>query len=75
MRREYRVITFSLTDEQNSIVSANVPIRDYEVFDTDEPTDLIAIGGAAVIINAKVMNEEACGMIFDFLYRDQWLHR
>ena len=35
MRREYRVITFSLTDEQNSIVSANVPIRDYEVFDTD----------------------------------------
>jgi len=66
MRCEHRVITFGLTEEQNNVVSVNVPARDYEVFDTDAPTDLIAIGSVAVIINAAALSEESCGMFFDF---------
>lgn len=66
MNREYRVITFGLTDEENALVEDNLPTRDYEVFDTDAPTDLIAIGCQALIINAASMDSDSAGMIFDY---------
>ena len=66
MNREYRVITFGLTDEENALVEGNLPARDYEVFDTDAPTDLIAIGCQALIINATSMDSDSVGMIFDY---------
>lgn len=66
MRGEHRIITFGLTDEQNEVVKANVPAKDYEVFDTDEPTDIIAIGSVAVIIQASAMDKEMIEMLFDF---------
>ena len=66
MNREYRVITFGLTDEENMLVEENLPTRDYEVFDTDAPTDLIAIGCQALIINATSMDSDSVGMIFDY---------
>ena len=66
MNKEYRVITFGLTAEQNALVEENLPARDYEVFDTDAPTDLIAIGCQALIINAASIDSESAGMIFDY---------
>lgn len=66
MRGEHRIITFGLTDEQNEIVKANVPARDYEVFDTDAPTDMIAIGSIAMVIQASELDEDSVGMLFDY---------
>ena len=66
MNKEYRVITFGLTAEQNALVEENLPARDYEVFDTDAPTDLIAIGCQALIINAASIDSDSAGMIFDY---------
>lgn len=66
MRGEHRIITFGLTNEQNKIVKANVPARDYEVFDTDAPTDIIAIGSIAMIIQASELDEDSAGMLFDY---------
>ena len=66
MSREHRVNTFGLTEEQNALIEANLPTRDYEVFDTDAPTDLIAIGCQALIVNAASMDSDSVGMIFDY---------
>lgn len=61
-----RIITFGLTEDQNKIVEKNIPSRDYEVFDTDAPTDLIAIGCVAMIVQAAALDEDARGMLFDY---------
>ena len=66
MNREHRVNTFGLTGEENALIEANLPTRDYEVFDTDAPTDLIAIGCQALIVNAASMDSDSVGMIFDY---------
>lgn len=66
MNREYCVITFGLTDEENALVEENLPTRDYEVFDTDAPTDLMAIGCQVLIVNAASMDSDSVGMIFDY---------
>lgn len=52
------IITFGLTEEENEFVKKNLPKADYEVFDTDAPTDLIAIGATALIINASALEED-----------------
>ena len=65
MKDEYRIITFGLTEAENEIVAANVPTRSYEVFDTDAPTDVIAIGSEAMIIYAPAMDQDSIDSIFD----------
>lgn len=66
MAEKQRILTFGLTEEQNGLVQKCVPTRDYEVFDTDCPTDLIAIPSPALIIHAAKMDDENIEMIFDF---------
>ena len=66
MIAERRIITFGLTDEENNIVLANKPTSDYEIFDTDAPTDLIAIGSIITIIRASELDEDSLGMLFDY---------
>ena len=66
MHLEHRIITFGLTDPQNALVEENLPTSDHEVFDTDAPTDLIAIGCQALIINAAALDADSAGMIFDY---------
>ena len=66
MGRDHRILTFGLTEAQNAWVEENLPTRDYEVFDTDVPTDVIAIGCQALIVNAAAMDGDAAGMIFDY---------
>ena len=66
MSRDYRINTFGLTEEQNALVENNIPTRDYEVFATDAPTDLIAINCEVLIIYAPEMDQDSIGMIFDY---------
>ena len=66
MSRDYRINTFGLTEEQNALVEENIPTRDYEVIDTDAPTDLIAINCEVLIIYAPEMDQDSIGMIFDY---------
>lgn len=64
--REHRIITFGLTDDQNDMVKANIPMKDYEVFDTDAPTDILAISSIAIIIHASALDNDSAEMLFDF---------
>lgn len=61
-----RVITFGLSEEQNTMVKNDLPTQKYEFLDTDAPTDLIAISAAALIINASALDAECREMIFDY---------
>ena len=64
--REKRIITFGLTEQQNAIVNEQKPHKDYEIFDTDAPTDIIAIGSVAMIIQASKLDEDSVGFICDY---------
>lgn len=61
-----RVTTFGLNEEENKLVEKSLPTKGYELFDTDAPTDLVAISAAALIINAAIMDADSRDMIFDF---------
>lgn len=63
---EHRIITFGLSEEQNDLVKSNLPAKDYEVFDTNAPTDMIAIGCVSLIVHAAALDEDAMGMLIDF---------
>ena len=64
--RTHRILTFGLTEEQNAFVGRCIPASDYTVFDTDAPTDLIALNGTSVIIYAPAMDADSVGMLFDY---------
>jgi hypothetical protein len=61
-----RVTTYGLTAEQNRLVSAALPSKRHELYDTDVPTDLIAISAEALIINAASLDNDSREMIFDY---------
>ena len=63
---EHRISTFGLTKEQNEYIRQITPVRDYEVLDTDCPTDLIAVSASALIINASALEQDDMQMLLDF---------
>ena len=67
MNMQRCIITFGLTEAQNALVEQSRPAGNYEVFDTDAPTDVIAIGAIAIIVFAPAMDEDSIGMIFDYV--------
>ena len=67
MNMQRCIITFGLTEAQNALVEQSRPAGNYEVFDTDAPTDVIAIGAVAIIVYAPAMDEDSIGMIFDYV--------
>ena len=60
MTQDYRINTFGLTQKQNQFVSANLPVRDCELYIADTPTDL------AMIVNASAMEQDDADMIFGY---------
>ena len=52
MSKDYRVNTFGLTDEENTLVEESLPTRAYELYIADTPTDMIAIGCDAMNFSA-----------------------
>ena len=61
-----RVTTFGLTKEQNKLVEASLPSKDYALLDTDAPTDLIAVDTTVQIINASALDEDGQNLIFEY---------
>ncbi len=60
------VTTFGLSEEQNKLVKNALPTKGYKLFNTDVPTDLIAISAAAIIINAAALDTDSREMVFDY---------
>ena len=69
MSKDYRVNTFGLTDEENTLVEESLPTRAYELYIADTPTDVIAIGCDAMIVNAAALDQDSADMIFDQIGR------
>ena len=63
MSKDYRVNTFGLTDEENTLVEESLPTRAYELYIADTPTDVIAIGCDAMIVNAIALDQDSADMI------------
>ncbi len=61
-----RVITFGLDKKQNNFIEDSFPTKGYELLDTDNPTDLIAVPATALVINAAVLNEDGRSMFFEY---------
>lgn len=47
-----RIITYGLTDEENSYLKILMRTKNYEIYDADIVSDLIAIFANAIIVNA-----------------------
>lgn len=56
-----QVITFGLTDAQNTLVKACLPAKEYQLIETDCAVDIIAIGAVAYIISAEALTDEDNG--------------
>ena len=48
-----RIITFGLTNEENSFIKTLVNSKNFEVYDTNVASDLVAILATAIIVNAE----------------------
>lgn len=63
---ESRVISFGFTDNQNDIIRKNLPTSEYELYETDVATDMIAINSDTVIINSSALSDSDREMMVDF---------
>ena len=61
-----QVITFGLTDAQNTLVRACLPAKEYQLIETDCAVDIIAIGAVAYIISAEALTDEDREMILEY---------
>lgn len=57
------IITFGLNESENKIVKENLPTKDYELLETDVPTDLIALPATALIINGDALDDEGTDLL------------
>lgn len=60
-----RVTTFGLTKQQNELVENSLPSKGCVLYDTDVPTDLVAISASSLIINASALDSNGRELIFD----------
>ncbi len=63
---EHRISTFGLTEEQNEYIRQNAPVRDYEILNTECPTDLIAVSASAMLVNASALKQDDLQMLIDY---------
>ena len=61
-----RVITFGLTEEQNDVVRNNLPTSKYDLYDAEDPTDIIAISADMVIIRSSALSADDMEMIMEY---------
>ena len=61
-----RIITFGLTDEENYFLSAIVNNRNFEVYDTNVATDLVAILSTAIIVNASKLETDNLELLINY---------
>ena len=53
-----RIITFGLTEDQNTLLKSYTHNVDYEVYDADIASDLIAVPASAIIVNATSLDTD-----------------
>lgn len=63
---EHRIITYGLTDKENSSILKNIPASDYKVMNTECTADIIAFSASAVLINAAKLSNNDYNMIIDY---------
>lgn len=63
---EHRIITYGLTDKENSSILKNIPASDYKVMNTECAADIIAFSASTVIINAAKLSNDDYNMITDY---------
>lgn len=61
-----RIITFGFDREQNNLIKSSFPAKDYELLDTSEATDLIAVPATALVINSAALDENSRNLIFEY---------
>ena len=53
-----RIITFGLTEDQNTLLKSYTYNVDYEVYDADIASDLIAVPASAIIVNSTSLDAD-----------------
>lgn len=61
-----KIITFGLTNSQNTMVKGCLPAKGYSLLCTDSATDLIALNATAFIINASKLKPDEVDLLWDY---------
>ena len=61
-----RIITFGLTNEENSIIKTLVNSKNFEVYDTNVASDLVAILATAIIVNASKLETDSLELLINY---------
>ena len=61
-----RILTFGLDGKQNDLIIDSFPSKEYELLNTTEATDLIAVPATVLIINSAALDEDSRNLIFEY---------
>ena len=62
-----RILMYGVSVEQHTKIAKLYPLeKGYEVSETDELRDLIAVPAKAIVINPSILSEDEKALIFDF---------
>ena len=61
-----RIITFGLTNEENSFIKTLVNSKNFEVYDTNVASDLIAILTTAIVVNAEKLGTDELELLVNY---------
>ena len=53
-----RIITFGLTDEENHFLKSISTAKNFEIYDTNIASDLVAILATAIVVNAEKLGTD-----------------
>jgi len=69
MNLTQRIMVYGLDEGQIELIGKNLPASSYEIFETDEVTDLIALNAVSCIINADALSQDDMELLWSF-YRE-----
>lgn len=61
-----KVITFGLDRVQNDLIKDSFPAKGYELLETTEIIDLIAVPATVLVINSEALDEDSRNLIFEY---------
>lgn len=69
MNLTQRIMVYGLDEGQIELIGKNLPASSYDIFETDEVTDLIALNSVSCIINADALSQDDKELLWSF-YRE-----
>ena len=60
------IITFGLTNEENSFIKTMVNSKNFEVYDTNVASDLVAILATAIVVNAEKLKTDELELLINY---------